>query len=211
MKDNQDEVLMNIRLLLTRWYRDFNEPVPYKTELDRDVAEMAAKDFTLGVIDAGIRRYRDTYMYGRTRNWAHLMQSCMEVDRENKKIMPAGLAADVFFAEMATGYIKAGCTDARHFTARVFKLGFSLISANYIAAAHRIAGDGMRYMKDEFAMREFVKAYEFAIKDIKTPPIPTISSGTKSLKEIINGKVTARIAQLHDPTLDSPAPKDSEG
>jgi hypothetical protein len=207
----QVDHLTNIRLLLTRWYRDFNEPVPYKTELDRDVREMANKDFPLGVIEAGIRRYRDTYMYGRTRNWAHLMQSCMEVDRENKKIMPPGLAADVFFAEMSTGYIKAINTDARHFLARVEKLGFSPISANYIAAAHRIAGDGMRYMKDEFAMREFIKAYEFAIKDIKTPPIPAISSGTKSIKELIDGEVTTRIAQLHDPTLDSPTTKNSEG
>jgi hypothetical protein len=204
MKDNRDEVLMNIRLLLTRWYRDFNEPVPYKTELDRDVREMASKDFPLGVIEAGIRRYRDTYMYGRTRNWAHLMQSCMEVNKKNKKIMPAGLAADVFFAEMSTGYIPAAHTDYRHFLRHV-ENSYGEDTAYYIAAAHRRCGDSIRYDDRGFAIRKFIKAYEEVIAEtVVLPPIPTLSSGTKSIKELIDGEVTERITRLHVGTLDSP-------
>ena len=208
----QVDHLTNIRLLLTRWYRDFNEPVPYDSELDRDVSEMANKDFPLGVIEAGIRRYRDTYMYGRTRNWAHLMQCCMEINKTQLRIMPAGIAADLFFAEMATGYVPAANTDERFFWKRVRAHGFGDTSAKYIAVAHSRVGDSLRYDDREFAVRKFMKAYEDVIADfVVLPPIPKLTLETKSIKELIDGEVTTRIARLHDPTLDSPTDEGGQG
>lgn len=207
-----DEVLTNIRLLLTRWYRDFNEPTPYETELDRDVREMASKDFPLKVIDAGIRRYRDTYMYGRTRNWAHLMKCCMEVNKATLNLMSAGMAADVFVQEMASGYIDAANTCPGHFERRVQLLGYGHNTADLIAATHRRIGDSVRYESTEWTIRRFIRAYNDLItENVVLPPIPALSSGTKTLKEIMNDKTAKRIAQLHDPTLDSTTHEKGEG
>ena len=201
-----------IRLLLTRWYRDFNEPVPYETELDRDVREMANKDFTLDVIEAGIRRYRDTYMYGRTRNWAHLMQCCMEVSKASIKLMPAGMAADLFMREVATGYIEAAQTDMRFFLPRVKAAGYGETTAIYIAAAHRRCGDSIRYDDMKFALIKFTKAYDAVVaEEIMLPPIPALRPGTRTIKELMNGEVTKGTTRLHEPTLDSPADENGQG
>ena len=201
-----------IRLLLTRWYRDFNEPVPYPTEMDKDVGDMKRKDFSLEVISAGIKRYRDTYMYGRTRNWAHLMQCCMEVSKASIKLMPAGMAADLFMREMATGYVEAARTDMRFFAPRVKAAGYGETTAIYIAAAHRRCGDSIRYDDMKFALRKFIKVYDGVVaEEIMLPPIPALEPGMKSIKELTHGEIAEGITRLHDTPLDSPTDEGSQG
>ena len=152
----------------------------------------------MDVIAAGIEQYANTYVYGKTRNWAHLIQCCLDIRNASANVMPAGLAADLFFQMMAGSYVKARDTSPALFYERVEDAGYGTINASYIATAHVMVGDSIRNEDVEYAKRRWIKAYNEAIETTKTY-LPRLEAGkTKSIKQLMGDANEQTNKNRHD-------------
>jgi hypothetical protein len=168
------------------WYKEFYEPEYTEADVARDAQELIVRGFASGEVMAGIRRYRDTYVYGRTRNWAHLLHCIMEVRKQVLNLMPPGLAADSFFKVMAIGWVQAKNSKPDIFVDKVKAEGFGAATADYMCQAHRIVGDSIRYQDLQYAKPRYMSAYADAVSTgMDQPPLAISSGETKSVKQLL--------------------------
>jgi len=177
-----------ITKMLSVWVAEFYDPEITEVEMRVYVKRMMRLNFDLDVIAAGIEQYANTYVYGKTRNWAHLILCCTEVRQASINVMPAGIAADLFFQMMAGTYVLARETSHEIFVERVNEAGYGTFNASYIAAAHRIVGDSIRFDDIEYAKRRWIKAYQEVAQLDELPPIPQLSASTKTIKQLLGDK-----------------------
>lgn len=175
-----------IQKMLAIWVLEFYEPEITDVQMRVYVKRMMRTNFDMDVVAAGIEQYANTYVYGKTRNWAHLIMCCSEIRNASMNVMPAGLAADLFFQMMAGSYVLARDTSPALFYERVEDAGYGTINANYIAAAHRMVGDSIRNEDVEYAKRKWIKAYQEVVEKTELPPTPQLSSGARPIKELLN-------------------------
>ena len=177
-----------IKKLLAVWVAEFYEPEITPVQMRVYVNRMTRANFDMDVIAAGIEQYANTYVYGKTRNWAHLIQCCLEVRNASVNIMPAGIAADLFFQMMAGTWVTARDTGPEVFEDRVGLAGYGLVNANFMAAAHRMVGDSIRNENVEYAKRRWIKAYQEVVETTELPPVPQLSEDTKTIKQLLGDK-----------------------
>jgi hypothetical protein len=161
--------------MLAIWVLEFYEPEITDVQMRVYVKRMTRANFDMDVIAAGIEQYANTYVYGKTRNWAHLIQCCSEV-------------ADLFFQMMAGHYVKARDSSPALFYERVEQAGYGVINASYIATAHVTVGDSIRNEDVEYAKRRWIKAYQEAVATTETY-VPRLEAGkAKSIKQLLGDK-----------------------
>ena len=189
--------IATMRLVLLSWYKEFYEPDYEEYEIDRDVQELIEKGFSLDEVIAGVKRYRDTYLYGRTRNWAHLLKSIMEIRKESLNVMPAGMAAELFTTRMSYNYVEAANTRPEHFKEMLQKAGYGKMTGILITRTHRKLGDSIQFEDVEYVTRKFIKIYEeLTISGLDSPPLPALEpmKGLQPIKKLAQGAIndTAR-------------------
>jgi hypothetical protein len=165
---------------------EFYEPEITDVQMRVYVKRMTRANFDMDVIAAGIEQYANTYVYGKTRNWAHLILCCSEIRNASVNIMPAGIAAGIFFQRLSGQWVLARDTSPGVFMDSVIKSGYGEINASYIAAAQRMVGDGIRWEESGFAERRFMTAFKEVVERTELPSVPQLSSGAKSIKELLN-------------------------
>lgn len=176
-----------VQKLLAVWVAEFYEPEITPAQMNVYVKRMTRANFDMDVIAAGIEQYANTYVYGKTRNWAHLILCCSEIRNASVNTMPAGIATDLFFQMMSGSYVLARETSPDVFEERVIELGYGRINASYMAAAHRMVGDSIRNEDVEYAKRKYIKAYQEVVETTELPPVPQLGTGTKSIKQLLKG------------------------
>ena len=185
MNDDRETAITK---MLSVWVAEFYDPKFTEVEMKVYVNRMMRLNFDLDVIAAGIEQYANTYVYGKTRNWAHLIACCTEVRNASMNVMPPGLAADLFFQMMAGSYVLARDTSPALFYERVEQAGYGLINASYIATAHCLVGDSIRNEDVEYAKRRWIKAYKEAVATTETY-VPRLEAGkAKSIKQLLGDK-----------------------
>ena len=177
-----------ITKMLSVWVAEFYDPEITEVEMRVYVKRMTRVNFDMDVIAAGIEQYANTYVYGKTRNWAHLIQCCLDVRTASMNVMPAGLATDLFFQVMRGGWVLARDTNPKVFADYVIEAGYGEINASYISAAQRMCGDGIRWEKSEYADRRFMAAYRDIVETPELPTMPQLGAGTKTIKQLLGDK-----------------------
>ena len=183
-----DDRKIAITKMLSVWVAEFYDPEITEVEMKVYVKRMTRVNFDMDVIAAGIEQYANTYVYGKTRNWAHLIECCSEIRNASMNVMPPGLAADLFFQMMAGTYVSARDTSPALFYERVENMGYGTINASYIATAHVMVGDSIRNEDVEYAKRRWIKAYKEAVGTTETF-MPRLEAGkAKSIKQLLGDK-----------------------
>lgn len=144
------DTLKQIELALAPWYKEFYDPAITDGEPTRDANNLMNMGYSAEEVDAGVTQYRNTYQYGRTRNWAHLLMSIGKVRNANMNIMPAGIAADHYVAHF--GY--------EDFQRLAVREGYDPISANIADSVVSALGIGIGQEEPKFVRMKFISLYK---------------------------------------------------